>query len=293
MRAAFFVVAAILILGVGCTQYDLSVGSATAVANVITVEGDLSSTGAFPFPELITFDGSQSYAGSTDSPASNYQWTWYEVPEDSGWDVGSSDGFSHPKGEQTTVTPPVVGTYMASLTAAGENTSDSVNLAVATGFAINMQGLEVRLSWDKDTTDMDLHLINGAQVGGSYWTGNDCYFGNPTPDWGLGGEGIDNPNLVYDVDDGYGPESINIVQPAAGTFAVAVTYHNDWDTGVTATPQVTVYEDGTNLHTFQGSTLEEGQVQIMGTFDWPFTAATDDGSIESHTGLGGDPYNQT
>lgn len=293
MRNVFATIFAALVLCMGCTQYDLSVGSATAVANVVTPEGELASTGAFPFPQLITFDGSQSYAGTATSPASNFQWTWYEVPEASGWAVGSSDGFSHPKGEQTTVTPPAVGTYMASLVAAGDNTADSVNLAVATGFAINLQGLEVRLSWDKDTTDMDLHLINGGQVQGSYWTANDCYFGNPTPDWGMQGEGIDNPSLIYDVDDGYGPESVNIVQPTEGVFAVAVAYHNDWDTGVSATPQVSLWHDGAPLHTFQGSSLDEGDVQIMGTFDWPFTAATDDGSIRGHVELGGDPYNET
>ena len=277
----------------GCVQYDLAVGGATAVAKVVAPTGELASTAAITFPTAITFDGSHSYAGSEDTAVSSYTWTWYDVPEDSGWAIGSSDGFDSPHGEQTTVTPPVLGAYMASLEAAGANTAGSSNLAVATGFAINLQGLEIRLTWDKDNTDLDLHLINGAQLTGNYWTANDCYFGNPSPDWGMQGEGLDNPVLLSDVDSGYGPESINVIQPPDGTYAVAVTYHNDWDTGVSTTPQVSIWFDGAELHTFQGTTLDEGDVQFMGTFDWPFTAATEQGGVSSHLSLGGEHYNET
>jgi len=279
----------------GCTQYDLAVGGATAVAMVVDsdADGGLAPTAAVSFPGQITFDGSMSYSGSEDTPATSFTWTWYDVPDGCEWAIGSSDGFDTPHGEQSPVTPPVIGAYMASLEAAGDNTAGSENLAVATGFAVNLQGLEVRLTWDKDTTDMDLHLINGGALQGNYWTDADCYFGNPTPDWGMAGEGVDDPILLEDIDSGYGPESINILAPADGTYAVAVAYHNDWDTGVSATPQVSLWYDGAELHTFVGTALDEGDVQFMGIFDWPFTQAVDDGSIQSHTALGGDPYNQT
>ncbi len=293
MRTTLMVCVAVVLGVAGCVQYDLSAGSATAVARVVDGDGFLVPSAAITYPMAITFDGSESYTGNGDGQASDFTWTWYNVPEETGWAIGSSDGIDSPNAMQTKVTPNVLGVYMASLEAAGENTGVSTNLAVATAFAINLQGLEVRLTWDKDTTDMDLHLINGNTLQGSYWTANDCYFGNPSPDWGLPGEGLDNPILIDDVDDGYGPESINILEPADGTYAVAVTYHNDWDTGVGAAPQVSVWYDGASLHTWQGPSIDEGDVIFMGTFDWPFTAATEDGGVHDHTALGGDPYNQT
>jgi len=293
MRVRITALLSTALLAAGCVQYDLAVGGATAIANVVTPTGDLASTAAITFPGEITFDGSESFAGSEETPATNFTWTWYDVPEESGWAIGSSDGFDSPHGEQTSVAPPVLGAYMAALEAAGNNTAGSINLAVATGFSVQLQGLEVRLTWDKNNTDLDLHLINGTQLTGNYWTINDCYFGNPSPDWGMQGEGLDNPVLLTDVDTGYGPESINVVEPTDGTYAVAVAYHNDWDTGVTTTPQVSLWYDGEELHTYQGTELSEGDVQFMGTFDWPYSAAADEGGVSSHLSLGGAPYNET
>ncbi len=283
----------VMLLGQGCVQYELTVPSATAVARVVDSEGELKSTAAIPFPISITFDGTQSTIDNVGTPASEFSWSWYDVPDESTWEIGSSDGFASPDGETTKVTPEAPGAYMARLQVAGETAGESSNLSVATGFAVSVQGLEFRLTWDADTTDLDLHLINGAALQGNYWSDNDCYFGNPTPDWGLAGEGLDNPALISDVDTGYGPESIQVLQPSVGTYAVAVSYHNDWDTGATTTPEVSIWFDGEVLHSFPGTSLEEGQVMFMGTLEWPGQTATDVGSLHDHLALGGAPYNET
>lgn len=276
----------------GCPQYELTGKSATAVARVERTNGELAPTAAIPYPDTFTFDGSQSFVGNNDSAADKFTWTWYMVPEESGWEVGSSDGFSDPNGVRTEVTPPALGTYMAELVAESDTGGASTNLAVATAFAVNLQGLEFRLTWDADTTDLDLHVINGSSLQGAYWTDNDCYFGNPTPDWGMPGEGVDNPMLIEDVDTGYGPESVNISNPADGTFAVAAAYHNDWDTGITTVPDVAVYVDGVEIHSFPGSQLQMGDVQFMGTFTWPDAVGANDGAVFGHQQLGGPPYNE-
>lgn len=283
---------ALTLLATGCPQYELTGKNATAIARVEKTNGELAPTAAIPYPDSFIFDGSESYVGNNDQAATKFRWTWYLVPDGCDWELDSSDGFDDPHSVRTTVHPSALGTYMASLRAESETGGISTNLAVATAFAINLQGLEFRLTWDADTTDMDLHVINGASLQGAYWSDNDCYFGNPTPDWGMPGEGLDNPVFIEDIDTGYGPESINIQNPADGVYAVAAAYHNDWDTGITTVPEVGIYVDGVQIHSFSGSQLQMGSVQFMGTFSWPDASGTNDGSVFTHLQLGGPPYNE-
>ena len=58
----------------------------------------------------------------------------------------------------------------------------------------------IRIVWDKDDTDVDLYF--------SWSGGNECYFGNSTPDWG--GRPETSPRLDVDDTDGFGPENITI-----------------------------------------------------------------------------------
>jgi hypothetical protein len=67
---------------------------------------------------------------------------------------------------------------------------------------------------DLDGSDVDLHFLHPLAAdwfreGGQY----DCYFGNPTPDWGVSGRPDDNPSLDIDDTNGAGPENINLDSP--------------------------------------------------------------------------------
>jgi hypothetical protein len=67
---------------------------------------------------------------------------------------------------------------------------------------------------DSDGSDVDLHFLHPLgpdwfRGGGTY----DCYFGNPTPDWGQVGRPEDNPSLDIDDTNGSGPENINLDSP--------------------------------------------------------------------------------
>ncbi|MCB9524102.1 MAG: choice-of-anchor D domain-containing protein [Myxococcales bacterium] len=85
--------------------------------------------------------------------------------------------------------------------------------------------LHVRLNWDTDLTDVDLHLIG---PNGQIWTcDGDCYFSNPNPNWGDPNEFRDDPFLDVDDVDGFGPENINLEAPAPGTYRVVVQYWAD------------------------------------------------------------------
>jgi hypothetical protein len=58
----------------------------------------------------------------------------------------------------------------------------------------------------------------------------DCFFGNPSPDWGNIGQLDDNPSLDIDDTDGAGPENINLDNPQStdalgGVYRVGVHYY--------------------------------------------------------------------
>ncbi len=99
--------------------------------------------------------------------------------------------------------------------------------ALATPPPLEEVGLHVRLSWDTDLTDVDLHLLG---PNGQIWTcAGDCYFSNPNPNWADQNEFVDDPFLDVDDVDGFGPENINLETPAPGTYTVLVQYWDDHD----------------------------------------------------------------
>jgi hypothetical protein len=82
--------------------------------------------------------------------------------------------------------------------------------------------LHVRLAWDTDLTDVDLHLLG---PNGQVWTcEGDCYFSNGNPNWADQSIFQDDPFLDLDDVDGYGPENINLETPAPGVYKVWVHY---------------------------------------------------------------------
>jgi hypothetical protein len=85
---------------------------------------------------------------------------------------------------------------------------------------------------DVSGSDVDLHFLHPRgndwfrAGGGDY----DCYFANPTPDWGLAGRNEDNPSLDIDDTNGAGPENINLDQPEntqalGGPYRVGIHYY--------------------------------------------------------------------
>jgi hypothetical protein len=158
-------------------------------------------------------------------------------------------------------------------------------------------GLTIKLSWDEDLSDVDSHLI--APGGDLFSCETDCFYSNPSPDWGIGGQWEDDPFLDVDDVDGYGPEHINISEPAIGTYTYVVHYFDDTyldssGTGTNASVEVLsfgqtiaqfgpVYLDSTNrtwdVFTIQwptksvmslGTTWKISSGQMNACFSWPF-----------------------
>jgi hypothetical protein len=80
------------------------------------------------------------------------------------------------------------------------------------------EGLRVELTWrspgDLDPTDdagadLDLHLLH-PNAEGWFTAPYDCYFYDPTPDWGQLEDPADDPALLFDDDHHGGPEAIRL-----------------------------------------------------------------------------------
>ena len=142
-------------------------------------------------------------------------------------------------------------------------TADTLDAEMAV-HAIPASGVYIQLKWDNDG-DYDLHVVRDTAVpaSGKKWNdrsggvglGNDCYYGNPNPDWGvidpttnqscvtstdcknqpyttcrnLSGTNVcvdasDDPRLLIDMITGGGPEAIDIKLPPADTYHIGVDH---------------------------------------------------------------------
>ncbi|MDE0882222.1 MAG: choice-of-anchor D domain-containing protein, partial [Myxococcota bacterium] len=127
--------------------------------------------------------------------------------------------------------------------------------------AVVDQGLHIRMSWNTDLADVDMHLL--APGGVFFECPHDVYFSNPGPDWGQAGDFSDDPFLDLDDVDGHGPENINIEAPQAGNYTLLAHYYAAH--GAHDTPMVTfeVFSFGQLVGTY-GPT---GLPQVGGTWD--------------------------
>ena len=132
-------------------------------------------------------------------------------------------------------------------------------------------GLSIKLSWDTDSTDVDSHLV---EPGGTLFDCNtDCFFANPSPDWGVAGDWKDDPFLDLDDVDGYGPENINLTEPQSGVFTYTVHYWDDtWEGSSPQSTNATVelYNYGTKIAEFGPVGLDStNRTWDVFTVEWP------------------------
>ena len=130
--------------------------------------------------------------------------------------------------------------------------------------------IHIQLTWDKDGTDVDLHLIKpgGAFAKSPGTDASDCAFSNKTPDWDgdgvrntvLGGPINDAQDPALDIDDvnGYGPENTVIQTPADGVFTVKAYYWSDHSYGSTIpTVKVWINESLIKTYVYNAASLGE------------------------------------
>jgi hypothetical protein len=80
------------------------------------------------------------------------------------------------------------------------------------------------LEWDTNRLDLDLHLVrSGADP---FSAGDDCYWGDKNPSWGLQEDFFDDPFLDRDATAGFGPEEVNLTEAAESRYDLYVQYHD-------------------------------------------------------------------
>jgi hypothetical protein len=307
---ALAVVVPILLLGEpGCVDPTIQpppplAPIAAAVVEILDDEGRTvqRSYAHRPAGSTVQLDGTGSYdpeRGSASAGTLEFEWSFIETP--TGVDPDLS--FPHSSGDGTDLDPtrPVfvaadLGTYRVALVVTDPQDDTSSSPDYVTIGATVPADLVIDLYWATPATDLDLHLI---APGGTYWDDGDCFYANPSPDWGLAGSSPDNPVLEQDDDNGGeevspGHERIQLPGPQQGRYTVVVVHHSDHGSHQGAIPWL-------QLSTAEGIMVERldcpqelagGDAWIAVEIDIPSLAVTPVDDLTSHEGLGGPEVNQ-
>jgi hypothetical protein len=295
-------------LAIGCTEHTIYAPSPDPPVALALVEttNALGQPDSLPHTRqahgtTVQFDGTQSY----DPTHPDYGYDWLEFD----WQFqvtppGSAPELTYPHAVPDTgsvdmarpaFVPDAPGTYRMSLrvtNAEDELTSVSSYVTVQ---VTDIEDLVIDLYWTTPATDVDLHVI---APNGEYWTDEDCYYGNPNPDWGVPGAGIDNPLYGEDDDNGGDEanpahEQVSIQAPASGHYTVVVTYHSDRHTSQTVSPWVEVTMAGEEVtpRVDTPAPLEEFEAWQVMDIDVPDLDVIVLDEITTHEAIGGPPIN--
>lgn len=196
--------------------------------------------------DVITLDGSPS--ADPDGEVVEWRWTVVQRPDGSvSQPLESIDDLRRPAdgGQPDDPRTPraqffvdLAGEYVIELRVVDALDQESCDppAAQVTIRAVPEQDLHVQLVWstpddpdetDTSGTDVDLHFRHERADGrwGMQASGWDCYFRNPSPDWGVIGQVSDDPSLDIDDTNGAGPENVNLSEPELGVgYDVGVVY---------------------------------------------------------------------
>jgi hypothetical protein len=130
-----------------------------------------------------------------------------------------------------------------------QNASGASSEIISVPLQINPLPLRITLRWDKNDTDVDLHVRDS--LGNHSWYGNLC--------------GIPNGCLDRDDVDGFGPEVFDLTALSSGvSYTVSLHYYSDHGNGPTTA--IVVVEQGTNTFGPFSFLLTNGQTANVGTY---------------------------
>ncbi len=168
---------------------------------------------------IITLDGSDSI----DPGGEVIRWTWVVVERPPGSGAEPVETFENPMRpadgglEDDTATPTafffvdIAGRYVIELQVT--DSEGCVGTAQVVVDATGRNGLRLELVWDSEA-DLDLHLLHPD--GAWFNAPLDCFFRNAAPDWGVLEDPSDDPEMLVDDSDGFGPEVIRLGRPQEG-----------------------------------------------------------------------------
>ncbi len=213
----------------------------------------------------VWLNGYGSYDPGGNEPLT-YRWTTLSKPAGSTVDISWMAGWATP-----IFSPDVAGDYRFQLGVTNtlgisDPTPDQVTVTA------RQPALEIKLEWDTQPTDIDMHIINSNA--GIFDSPDDCCFCNMAPNWGGAGD-TDDPGLYWDDIDGYGPEYVTIDAPANGDYRILMEFYGEngdssCDGGCARTRcTVTVTLSGTVIGTYTGTLSNAGEYWEVGTLHMP------------------------
>lgn len=136
----------------------------------------------------------------------DYEWAVVSGPAGG---IGTPDQWTPDPPDTQTVTflPHIIGVYDLTATAIA---STGERATCTTRVTAEGLGLRVTLTWD-GTGDVDLHLHDGTPTA-PWFSPNDCYYSNRTPQWVMTSPPAlgPNPELDFDNTSSFGPENTRI-----------------------------------------------------------------------------------
>lgn len=153
------------------------------------------------------------------------------------------------------------------------------------------ENLLITLNWDTAAIDLDLHLL---APDGTYYGEGDCYYGNPTPDWGIPRLEEDNPCYRLDSESNTQAEVIRLPRPTEGVCTLLVhDYNNLGATDPSTKATLRIFAQQEEIATFISPHLSEtGTVWVAGTLDWRNLSTVASGTLQRHEDLGGPIVNE-
>jgi len=307
-RAFSMTLGVALALVMGCSEHTIFAPSPDFPVAMAYIEqlNELGMTdwvthARVPHGESVEIDGTQSYdPNKPDHSYSRLTFEWQFQVTPPGSTAVLAFPFTLPDSADADMARPVLipdvdGTYRVGLRVTepeDELTSEWVYVTIQ---STAWENLVVDMYWDVPATDLDLHVLAPH---GEYWTDNDCYYGNPSPDWGVEGADIDDPTYAEDDDNGGddsnpASEQVAIQCPGEGTYTVVVTYHSDRQTDQTVSPwvEVTMADQLLGDRMDAPQALEELQAWIVAEIEMPDLEVTVIDEITDHETLGGPPVN--
>ena len=220
--------------------------------------------------DIARIDGSGSTDPNGDGPLT-FVWDVVEAPSGSDYDFTVEE-------DRASLLTDIAGTYQVSLFVVNAIGLSSAP-ATCTIDAIPDDQIHVELVWSANDSDLDLHMVRSGGL--PFSDEDDACYCNPTPEWGDLLSLADNPSLDLDDMFGYGPENINIAEPADDTYQIYVHYYRDLGGGPT-TATVRFYLHGA-LVTEDYALMQAKDLWHVGAISWPDGAVTLTGESPSPT----------
>jgi len=215
----------------------------------------------FMVGDRVYLDSSRCLSASDDELT--YRWYFSSVPDESETRIEpeSAPSASSIESESTDLLPSflldVRGQYQVCLQvcdSSGRCTSPDAEEECHRDFCMwistdYLGHIVIKATWDHPNGNVDVHYIRSGAVYGDIGAGGDCFpgndypgpcgeqeafhEGNPSPDYCVPGDPLDDPFFANEDNCGYGPEMLVHDNPCDDTYRLWLTYEEDWGRGST------------------------------------------------------------